>query len=432
MQEINKLKPCVVIGVLDNAMAGLTELTQLKIQQADYVIAGKRTIELFQNQFLKTAEVFDLTGKLMQLPVKIDDALRENKKVIVLATGDPLCHGIGTFLVKKLGKEKIEIMSNTSILQLAFSHLGESWQNAKIASIHSADSGEWLAGSTPKHGLYGLLQNIKQHDLLAIYTSPENSPERIARMLIMEQMDKDYEFFIFEKLLQAEQKITLHMSVARVSKSHFSTPNLVVLKRRKEKGRPVLFGYQDDFFAQRKPEKGLITRRDVRAVVFAKMQLRRDSVVWDIGAASGSVGLEAAMLCQLGHVYAIEKNCVDLSLIETNRVAMGLLNYTVVCAKAPDKMTSWPSPDAVFIGGSAGNLEQLIKLIMSKLNIPGTLVMNFISLENMNDALAILKSLSLEWELTQLQASHSRPILNMHRLQADNPVWILTVSKPSN
>jgi len=320
-----------------------------------------------------------------------------------------------------------------SMLQLAFAHIGESWQDAKIASIHGADTSEWKVGSTPEHKLYAVLQQIKLHDLLFIYTSQQNSPQRIARMLIMENMASDYEFCIFEKLLQKDQKISLSLSTIMVAESEFLSPNVIILKRINNFNKSVLFGYPDEYYAKRKPDKGLITRADVRAIVLAKMLLKKDSIVWDIGAASGSVGLEAAMLCSQGHVYAIEKNCADLSIIETNRCKMGLINYSVVCAKAPDKLDHWPDPDAVFIGGSSGQLTVLIELTLARLSKNGRLILNFISLENLNEAMQFLQQAvhqeALDWDLTQLQSSHSKPILQMNRLQANNPVWILTIKK---
>jgi len=425
-----KTNQCHVIGVLDDAMQSLPLAQQQAIQQADQIIAAERTIHLFQSEFKEDSEVIDLTGKMMQLPNIIKTSLENKKRVVVLATGDPLCHGIGHFLIKKLGKKSIRIFANLSIVQLAFSHLGESWQAVKICSVHTKDMGEWDENSTFDHGLYALLQSIKNNDLLAIYTSPDNSPQRIARMLMTENMAEQFEFSIFEKLLQDEEIVSIGLNVDHVAQSHYAEPNLLVIKRSKPREPAVLFGHQDNFYAQRKPDKGLITRSDVRAVVLAKMQLQKNSIVWDIGAGSGSVGLEAASLCEQGYVYAIEKNCADLSLIQANRKKMQLINYSIVCGKAPDKMEQWPQPDAVFIGGSACQLKPLITMICQKLNSGGSLVMNFITLENLNESIEILKALNLEWELTQLQTSHSKPILKMNRLQADNLVWIVLVTLP--
>jgi len=423
------MSQCFVVGVLDNAMQGLTPAAQEKIRQADQIIASSRTIELFETEFKADAEVIYLRDKMMLLPELIKNSIQNNCQVVVLATGDPLCHGIGTFLLKKLNKTLVTVLPNVSMVQLAFSHLGEGWQQAKICSVHGKDTGEWIKGSGFEHDMYKLLRFIRYNTLLAVYTSPKNSPQRIARMLIAEGMADYYEISIFERLLQKDEKVSMHQAVSSVADEQYAGLNIVIIKRKTALEKRPVFGYPDDFFAQRKPEKGLITRRDVRAVVLAKMQLQTDSIVWDIGAGSGSVGLEAASICEQGYVYAIEKNCADLSLIEKNKQKMQLINYSIVCGKAPEKMENWLAPDAVFIGGSAGQLIILIELVLKRLKSGGSLVMNFITLENLNESIEILKSLSMQWELTQLQASHSKPILHMNRLQADNPVWIISVIK---
>src|SRR5206468_4866861 len=134
------------------------------------------------------------------------------------------------------------------------------------------------------------------------------------------------------------------------------------------------FGLMDGEFVQRQPEKGLITKQEVRAVSLARLQLRVDSVVWDIGAGSGSVGLEAARLCAQGHVYAIEKNDADFAIAGQNHAAFGVSNYSLLHGKAPEGIDAWPDPDAVFVGGSGGELATLIATVLRRLRPHGTLV----------------------------------------------------------
>jgi len=162
------------------------------------------------------------------------------------------------------------------------------------------------------------------------------------------------------------------------------------------------------------------------------MQLRADSTVWDIGAGSGAVGLEAARLCPDGYVYAIEKNAEDVVIAATNRHELGVHNYALTHGKAPHGMADWPDPDAVFVGGSGGELLELIRLCLARLKSQGWLVMNFATLENVCIATAMLKQLESRWDITQLQASLSRPILDMHRLAAESPVWVVCATRGQN
>jgi precorrin-6Y C5,15-methyltransferase (decarboxylating) len=97
--------------------------------------------------------------------------------------------------------------------------------------------------------------------------------------------------------------------------------------------------------------------------------------------------------------------------------------------KAPEHLDTWPNPDAVFIGGSGGELAELIRLILGRLNPGGRLVMNFVTLENLATATTALTAAHVAWDVIQLQASRSQPILDMHRMAAQNPVWIVTACK---
>ncbi|MCK4493716.1 MAG: precorrin-6Y C5,15-methyltransferase (decarboxylating) subunit CbiT, partial [Methylococcales bacterium] len=178
-----------------------------------------------------------------------------------------------------------------------------------------------------------------------------------------------------------------------------------------------------------KPDKGLITKREVRAVSLARMQLKVDSIVWDIGAGSGSVGLEAARLCPQGYVYAIEKNIADFNIANENAQQFNSYNYHLIHSKAPEGLDKWDNPNAIFMGGTGGELATLIELCLQRLTPYGWLVMNFVTLENLNTAVETLKVNQAYWDVVQIQASRSQPILHMNRLRAENPVWIVSAQR---
>ncbi|MBS3964386.1 MAG: precorrin-6y C5,15-methyltransferase (decarboxylating) subunit CbiE [Methylomonas sp.] len=413
------------IGVLDDGAVSLGAEALDALRSARHVIAGGRLLVLLADHITE-ARHYDLTGYLAQVPGWIAAALANDEAVVVLATGDPLCHGIAGFLASKLDAARVKILPNLSTVQLAFAALGLPWQTARIVSVHAKDAGEWTHGASRDHGLYALAQLCRREEVLAVLTSPDNTPGRIARMLDVEAMADLFDMAVAERLSQPQQRVTGFLSVAEVAGSAFADPNVVILKRKIASPSPVLFGVSDADFRQRKPEKGLITKREVRAVSLARLQLRRDSTLWDIGAGSGSVGLEAARLCPDGEVYAIEKNADDIANIEHNHRAWGLSNYRCVHGKAPQGLDAWPDPDAVFIGGSGGELAELIELCFRRLKPGGWLVMNFVTLENLATAIATLKRLDATWDVCQLQAARSQPILDMQRLAAENPVWIIS------
>ncbi len=423
--ETKTINRCRIVGVLDDGEASLSRAALAHLQAAQLVIGGTRTLALFAAQIAPEALQRDLTGALSLVPGWIREAQADGLRVVVLATGDPLCHGIAAYLASRLCIEAIEVLPNVSTLQLACARLGLPWQEMKFASVHAKDAGDWQAGATPAHGLYALLRDIRQHDRLAVLTSPDNTPDRIARMLVAEGLADDFEMAVAERLCRPDERVISGMRVTAIAGMRFADPNVVLLWRTRLRAPQVLFGLPDASFEQRHPEKGLITKNEVRAVSLARMQLRADSVVWDIGAGSGSVGLEAARLCRMGHVYAIEKNVDDAAIVGRNRLAMGIGNHTLAHGKAPEGLQLWADPDAVFIGGSGGELAELIALVLRRLRPGGWLVMNFVTIENLAGAVEALKAQGAGWDVLQLQASRSRPILHMHRLAAENPVWIV-------
>ena len=428
-EAINVIEKCRIIGVLDDGVTSLSRTALAHLQRAQLVIGGARTLQLFAKYIDLTARQRDLTGALSQVPEWIRDAQAADQRVVLLATGDPLCHGIAAYLAARLCIEAIEVLPNVSTLQLACARLGLPWQDMKFSSVHGKDAGDWVEGSEPGHGLYALLRDIRQFDRLAILTSPDNTPGRIARMLVTEGLADDFEMAVAERLCQPEERVLSGISIQAATQIPFADPNVVLLWRTTLRTPPVLLGLPDASYQQRCPEKGLITKNEVRVVSLARMQLRADSVVWDIGAGSGAVGLEAARLCSQGHVYAIEKNVDDSAIVRSNRKALGISNHTLAHAKAPEGLQHWPDPNAVFIGGSGGELADLIRLILQRMKPGGWLVMNFVTLENLSLAVATLKALGVAWDVLQLQASRSKPILQMNRMAAENPVWLVCAQK---
>ncbi|MDO5058179.1 MAG: precorrin-6y C5,15-methyltransferase (decarboxylating) subunit CbiE [Lautropia sp.] len=448
---------CRVIGVLDDGVASLTPTALAHLRQADVVIGAPRTLALFGAELKPGAIQHDLTGRMKQVPVWVAEAREANRSCVVLATGDPLCHGIAPYLASRLCLDAIEVLPNLSTLQLACARIGLAWQNAKIISIHAKDAGEWQPGAGPEHGLYALAQALRAHERLMVFTSPENTPNRIAQLLQREGMADAFQMAVAENLLQPDERIHAQLTPDEAAGQTFAPTNVVLLWRVRPRQNPVLLGLADSAYRQRQPRGdgsgGLITKQEVRAVSLARLQLREDSIVWDIGAGSGSVGLEAARLCRQGHVYAIEKNAADIDNIRANQVAFGISNYTLRHGKAPEGLDDWADPDAVFIGGSGGELAELIRLILRRLKPGGTLVMNFVTLQNLSTAIETLQQvqaeakqqpqpqpqqpqpsqaqqggqagLPIDWDVLQLQASRSRPILHMHRLAAENPVWLV-------
>jgi len=186
-------------------------------------------------------------------------------------------------------------------------------------------------------------------------------------------------------------------------------------------------GLPDDAFEQRRPNKGQITKREIRAVSLYSLGLRHDSVVWDIGAGTGSVSVEAALIASEGQVYAIERDTDSLPLLEANVVNLGSDNIHIVNGEAPAALESLPNPDSVFVGGSGGNLSEILEYANSRLKPNGTIVVNLAVLERTSETYHLLKKLGLTAEITQVASSRGKEMPDgAVRLEALNPVFIVS------
>ena len=189
--------------------------------------------------------------------------------------------------------------------------------------------------------------------------------------------------------------------------------------------RPL--GLPDDAFAQKRPHRGLITKAEVRAVSLYKLGLRRNSIIWDVGAGSGSVGLEAAVIASEGMVYAVERDAECLDMLRLNVEQLGPDNVVIVSGEAPDALDALPAPDCVFLGGSGGRLTDILEYAVSRLTADGRIVVNLASIERVVQTQACLESLGFDAELTMINASRGKALPDgTMRLEAQNPVFIIT------
>ena len=189
-------------------------------------------------------------------------------------------------------------------------------------------------------------------------------------------------------------------------------------------------GIPEGEFHYRQPKRGLITKAEVRVLSLAKLRVREDSVVWDIGAASGSVAIEAALIARRGAVYAVEKNAEDMELLRQNIEKFGVGNVSAIHAHAPERLDELPEPDAVFIGGSGGEMREILEVAWKRLRPGGRVVVNAITLDNSYQAVSGMKEAGFEVEAILVQIARSKPLLGMTSFEALNPIYIITGKRP--
>lgn len=395
-----------MIGIGDNGAEGLLPSYIDWIHECDVLVGGERHLQFFP-EF--TGEKKVIKGGLSALTA---DLQQETRNTVILVSGDPLFYGLGSVLAKKLS---LEIYPYTSSVQLAFSKMQESWQDAYIVSLHG-------------RSIKGFAQRIDGRKKIAILTDEKNTPQAIAAYLKEFGMT-EYDAFVAENL-QGENERCRFFTLDEMEQSFFSPLNVVILKQRMSVERASL-GIPDDRFVQRKPDKGLITKKEIRTLCLQELELKENSIVWDIGTCTGSVAIEAAKIAREGAVYAIEKNEGDLENCLENQLKHRT-DFTAVLGKAPERLDEFPDPHAIFIGGNGGNMELLLKSCLSRLQPNGRLVMNIATIENLAEAMQHLKNLGCEVSVMQAQISKSKPILHLTRFEPLNPIFIVTAKKGKN
>jgi precorrin-6Y C5,15-methyltransferase (decarboxylating) len=189
-------------------------------------------------------------------------------------------------------------------------------------------------------------------------------------------------------------------------------------------------GLPDTALEQRRPLRGQITKREVRAVSLYSLGLRPDSVVWDIGAGTGSVSVEAALIARQGTVYAVERDESSIGLLERNVSRYSPGNVRVVRGAAPEVLETLPPPDSVFIGGSGGQLAAILDTAVARLRPGGRIVVNLAALERTQEVYHRLKNRGFLVELTMINASRGRELPDGSvRLESMNPVFVVTASQ---
>jgi precorrin-6Y C5,15-methyltransferase (decarboxylating) len=383
--------------------------------KAGVLVGGERQLEFFP-QF--QGERIVLKGGVSSVLDRVAE-LAEERNVCVLASGDPLFFGIGSLVIKRVGAEYVEVLPQPSSMQWAFARAGLKWDDAAFLSLHGRSS-------------EGLLTRLKGRAKVAIFTDETNSPTALAQRMV-EYGETAWEAWVCENLGGPDERVR-RFDVKDLALCQDIGPlNVLLLVRSDSSWRmPCTIPFlHEDQFAKRMPKKGLITKREVRLLSLAAMGIRPDSVVWDIGAGSGSVSIEAALLAPRGVVYAIEVDLEGVQICRENLLAHAVDNVRVIAGRAPEALTGLEAPDAVFIGGSKGSMEEIIDVAMERLQPGGRLVVNAITLENVAETYQTFRKRGLVPDVTLLQISRAEPLAHYLRYESLNPIQIFVVEKPS-
>jgi len=406
-----------IVGIGDDGVEGMTAQARRLVEAAD-VLVGPESCATLVPTAIRDRLV--AAANLEELVERIEAA--GAKRVVVLASGDPLFYGTARYVCSKLGKDRFEVVPHVSSMQLAFARVKESWEDAFLANL----SGQ---------SIERVVDRVRSSETVGLFTSDQWPAPAVARALLDEGIDY-FQAYVCENLGSPDERVT-QGSLADIAKDSFATPNVMILVRKArvaDKPGQVgtrLFGNPDECFLQSRPKRGLLTPAEVRSLALAELQLRPTSEVWDVGAGSGSVGLEAARIAREGRVHAIEMDPDDHALIRENAARFGVMNLNPVLGRAPEAWASLPDPDAIYVGGSGRDVAMLVEQAWIRLKCGGRLVTACNSIENLAAMHSLLRSRSLDAAYWMVNIARGIEQLDRIRFEAINPTFLIAATKPA-
>jgi precorrin-6Y C5,15-methyltransferase (decarboxylating) len=409
-----KQKAVTLIGIGADGCASLSSRAVNAVARAQVLVGGERHLEFFP-QFSGRRIVL---GKGLTKTLDEVAELAAEHTVCILASGDPLFFGVGGLVSKRIGADHVEVIPHPSSVQWAYARIGDSWERARIVSGHGRP-------------LTGLVAKLRRAEKAALLTDDENTPARVGTHLLA-YGDDAWETWVCENLGGADERVR-KMTVQELAECTDASPLNVILFRRPAGWQsPSVFPFLgEDTFEKRMPKKGLITKKEVRALGIGALKLREDSVVWDIGAGSGSVAVEAALLASEGRVYAVEVDPEGVGICRENAKAHGADNVTVIAGRAPEALADLEAPDAIFVGGSKGSMDEIITVALDKAKPGARIVVTAITLDNVAEAYRAFRGRGIAPEVTMVNISRAEPLAHYMRWSALNPIHIFAATKPA-
>ena len=422
-----------LLGIGMGSQKLLTVQGKNSLEQADLLIGARRMVDSVkrpgQDVFVeyRSQEIRDYI-----------DAHPEYDNIVIVLSGDVgfysgarkllevLCQDSADLRVqRKNGSEKseeerdssaqnnteIEIQCGISSVVYFMSQIGLSWDDAKIVSAHGRGC--------------NLISHICYAEKVFSILGTSDGVAVLAEKLVKCGMG-DVLLYVGENLSYENEKI--FAKPASELTEYKGDPLSVICAVNENAGtRLETHGIRDEEFIR---GKAPMTKEEVRTVSLSKLRLTADSVCYDVGAGTGSLSIEMALRAHQGQVWAIEKKEDAVELIHRNKVKFAADNLEIVEGLAPEALKDLPAPTHAFIGGSSGNLKEIVKLLLEK-NPQIRIVINCITLETVSEALETAKEFGFEEnEIVQLSAARSKAIGRYHMMMGENPIYIITLQNP--
>jgi precorrin-6Y C5,15-methyltransferase (decarboxylating) len=406
-----------IIGIGDDGLDGLTSQSRQIVNQAEVILGSSDALAAAEDC---EAERIDLGNNWDGTVERI--AALTDRRVVILATGDPLFYGTARYLCDKLGKDRFEVVPHVSSMQLAFARVKESWDEAYLTNLATQP-------------LARVVERIRTAEKVGVFTSEEVQPADLAKALLDSGIDY-FTAYICENLGSPDERVT-HSELSEIAaEQSFAPLNVMILVRKPNvPDRPAtmagkrLFGNPDEAFLQSRPKRGLLTPFEIRSVALAEMDIGPHSVVWDVGAGSGAVAIEAAQIASGGNVFAIECDTDDHQLISQNAQRFGVGNLTAILGQAPEAWNDLPDPDVIFIGGTGRAVGGLTEAAFGRLRNGGRIVINVNSLENVTDVRNSLKKAGEDPNVWMFNFARGNYQFETVRFESINPTFLISARK---
>ena len=389
MKQIN------IIGMGMSAKTVTGEALEL-IQDADILIGAKRLINEFSYLNKPSHNAF-LSDEIADLISKSDE-----DKIAILVSGDVGFYSGAEKLVCALSEYDPILVPGISSVSYFFAKCRIPWKEANLISCHGIES--------------NIVSSVRRNRYTFALTG-RNIPD------LQNQLVKygfgDLKVWTGENLGLEDEFVT-SCRVSDLNKREYGSLTVLIIENPDFDSR-VKTGISDDEFIRAKVP---MTKSEVRAVCMSKLDLSPCDIAYDIGCGTGSVSIEMAFAAYEGRVYAFDKNEEAVGLVLENARKFHLDNIEAVCGLAPECLEGLPAPDVAFIGGSSGNMEEIVNFLYGK-NSRIRFVITAVTIETAMAALESLENLGIEGDIVQVAVSKGRQIGDLHMLMAQNPIFII-------
>lgn len=392
-----------LVGLGGGGAGLLTEQAHDRLRRAQVIVGAQRLLDALPEyctaQRIAAVRYAEILAVLQQ---------HRDKPCCAIYSGDTGFYSGARGLLELLRREgmEAEILPGISSVQLMAAKLGRPWQAWKLVSAHGV-----ACDPVP--------EVMDDKPVLFLTGTGEQSPAALCRRLTQAGLGA-LEVTVGENLSYDDERITTG-TASELAAQDFAVLSVLLAEPAPETER-ISSGIADERFIRGSVP---MTKQEVRAAALGKLAIRPNDTVWDVGAGTGSVSVELALAAARGRVYAIECSPEGCELIETNRADFGAWNLTVIEGNAPEALADLPTPDAVFIGGSKGQLDGILDVILDK-NPRARLCISAIAVETLGKAVSALTARGLTAQVTQIAVSRSRAAGSLHLMMANNPVFLIT------